>query len=50
MPWLRRLVANPRPIQVVFVVEVDTVAQRQVPLQVFRISPVSIIPPGLHIN
>jgi len=35
---LRQLVANPRPIQVGFVVEVDTVAQGQVSLQVFHIS------------
>jgi len=37
-PWLRRLVANPRLIQVGFVVEMDTVAQGQVSLQVFHIS------------
>jgi len=37
-PWLRRLVANPRPIQVGFVVEVDTVSQGHVSFQVFHIS------------
>lgn len=50
MPWLRWLVANSRPIQVGFVVEVVTVAHGQVSLQVFRISSASIIPPLLHIN
>jgi hypothetical protein len=49
-PWLRRLVPNHRSIQVGFVVEVGTVAQGQLSLQVFRISPVSILPPLLHIN
>ena len=50
IPWLRRLVAKHRSIQVGFVVEVGKVAQGQVSLQVFRISPVSIIPPLLHIH
>jgi hypothetical protein len=55
VPWLRRLPVshhgdlgfNPRPVHVGFVV--DKVAMGQVFLQVLRYSPVSIVPPLLHI-
>jgi hypothetical protein len=53
--WLRSLVAGLLPRRPVFdpfsvhvILVVDTVAVEQVFLQVYRFSPVSIVPPVLH--